>query len=52
MTDVIIVVEEPTPGIVITTTEQVPNISIPSNRGVVIFTPSVMEQQKYDIYTP
>ena len=31
MTDVIIVIEEEAPSVVITTTEQTPNIEIPSN---------------------
>lgn len=48
MTDVIIVVEEPTPGIVITTTEQVPNISIPSNSN----TASLTDLNDVSIPTP
>ena len=34
MTDVIIVIEEEAPSVVITTTEQNPNIEIPSNSNI------------------
>lgn len=34
MTDVIIIVEEESPSVVITTTEQTPNIEIPSNSNI------------------